>query len=416
MRLGKRVGTLRSAGALDGIWTAATSVGSKAEVLALLTAAAYAGGTVGVAGAVLSLAIGGLALSFIDAGLTAQSARVFAAAPDSDRRIVRRPLALRAMLYVVVVPDVAWLLFGTAVSNPLAWAFGTALYALGLQLSQVTTGARYGTGAFRGGAVLNGGIRLLAVPLLLLLGASGLEPALLVFLMAVTELAIAAVQYANLPRRADSNRRADPQLRVASTWKFGVAAALNGLVNRSDTVLIAGVVTASALATYGVASQLENALTTVALVPSGAVLVYAARAKGKGDGAGLQGVLVIATAVAAVYLVIGLAAIVWVEPITVILFDSSVADTTPLVICVVAGLFGALGGVASQHLVGIGASSRTLAIWIVVAVVAVVALPVGAALGGASGAAVGALVRDLVFCGLGWGSVVQLRNRRRIDA
>jgi O-antigen/teichoic acid export membrane protein len=166
-------------------------------------------------------------------------------------------------------------------------------------------------------------------------------------------------------------------------------------MNRSDTVTVASVASGPVLGIYGLASQIENALTTAALIPSGAVVAYTAKSKSSQE-ARTVGIAVM-TAVAVAYLCLSIPFLVFTTPLIELVFGTHISDPLPFQICAVAGLFSCLGGVAMQQLIGLGKQGAAATIWAIAAPVAVTLLLVGTALFGAVGAAVAALLRDLLF-------------------
>jgi O-antigen/teichoic acid export membrane protein len=182
-------------------------------------------------------------------------------------------------------------------------------------------------------------------------------------------------------------------------------------MNRSDAVLVSFFAATAAVGVYGLASQVEGALTTVALVPAGAAVAYAARSRSRTDVASQR--RVVAGMVAAGYVVLAVPVLLAPEAIVELVFSVTLQDADALRICVVAGLFSCLGGVATQQITGLGRQNALVAVWLSTLVVGVSGLALGAATAGAVGAAWGALARDVVFFLLSWALLLSSGARSR---
>lgn len=390
---------LREAGVLDGMWTAAASAGGKIQALVLLGAAGTLGGIEATGLVVLVTSTGILVMALLDAGLTPQIGRLAAQGEVASRDAIRGPLARRVLLHV---PSgvAAYLLvvhLGLRPDEAAVWCAAQVAYGIGFHLAYSTTGLAYGQFRFRPTAVLNASIRLATVPALLAVAAWDAPLYLLVFVLAAGELVIAGVQYAKARTKVDApiTRAA---LTVRNTWRYGVGAIANTVMNKSDTVVLAAALSATGLGTYAIASQTENALTTLALIPAGALIVHVARS-GHGDESQAK-FATTARVVAAVYAVMALPVLVAPAPIAHLVFRVTVDDTTPLRICVASGLLFVIASVQMQHLTGLGAARDFTRIWVVTAVVGIAAMVVLANAWGATGAAIGAVVRDATYFAL----------------
>jgi O-antigen/teichoic acid export membrane protein len=188
-------------------------------------------------------------------------------------------------------------------------------------------------------------------------------------------------------------------LNIRETWRYGVGAIANTIMNRSDTVVVALALSATALGTYAVASQTENALTTLAMIPAGALVPHVARAGGGANSrAKTRTTLQVAVAI---YLLLALPVAIAPTQFARVVFRIDLADPLPLRVCLVAGVVSVAGGILMQHLTGVGEARALVRIWTVTAVIAVIAMVCLSVLFGALGAAIGALVRDVTFFTLG---------------
>jgi O-antigen/teichoic acid export membrane protein len=407
------VATLRRTGVVDGIWTLTASAGSKAQMLVVLAVAGATGGVAGVGHVVLATSTAILVTAVVDLGFSTQIMRAFAAGELVSRRTVVRPLLVRAAVLAPVALVVAAVVVAPTVAEPGAWTAAVGVYALGYLASSVVTRLAYGVGRFRGGATLNGVVRAGTIPVLLLVRQTGAPLWTALVVLAVGELVIALAQYRLVPPSA---RRDEPAgtLGVRRTWRFGVAPLINTVMNRSDVVLVSFFAATAAVGVYGLASQVEGALTTIALIPAGAAVAYAARSRSRADVASQR--RVVTGVVAAGYLVLAVPVLVAPEALVELVFSVTLHDADALRICVVAGIFSCLGGVATQQITGLGRQNALVAVWLATLVVGLAGLSLGAATAGAVGAAWGALGRDVVFCLLSWTFLLFPRSRVKEDA
>lgn len=410
---------LRDNGVVDGFWTVAVAIGSKLQILATMALAGSIDGLDGVGAVVLAIGTGTLCFAFIDAGLSTQVVRSFAARPCLTRSTLVRPLLMRAILYPVVCAGAWWIVSSTGgtLVGSWAWLCAIAAYAFSYQLSSVGVQAAMGRHLFRGASSIHGLTRSATIPFLFLASEIMRSPVLLVVVLAVGEAVIFLLQYKSLgaerqaPPAPDGDAR---DLKVAQTWRLGVGGLLNMLINKSDVALVAVFATSLTVSVYGVASQIENALATAALVPAGAVV---ARAAGARDVASLKRQrLVVAAVVAVGY--IGLAAPIfaWPQAAVAAVTREDATSSAAVRICVVAGLFSCLGGVALMQLTGKAGPGQVLRFWLVSTIVAIPALAAGSLLYGATGAAIGALARDIVMFAVAWRIATRLERRLETGA
>lgn len=400
----------------DGLWTFAVTVGSKVQTVVALGAAGHMGGEAALSGVVLATSIGILVASVGDLGLSAQVARLYASGACSDPRSALRALRDRWMVGIPAgVAGGIWVgvRYGRDWNGLVLWAVAVAVYAIAYMSAQVLTQLVYGMGEFRGGALLNACVRLSTVPAVLAVAVLGLSPVWIIVSLAAGEAAIAIEQYRReLVRRPRVSGSREPGLGIRETWRLGVGPIANTIMNRSDTALVSVVTSPSAIALYGVSSQVQNAVTTTALVPAGATVVHVARAPEEAAARRLAWGLVRVVLVSYA----GLAAGVFVlgPMLMPFVFGVSFSDYLPLGLLLIAGLFSSSGGVGMQALVGMGHASYVARVWICTALVASAALVGGAAIGGAVGAAWGAILRDVVFFVLAWLGVSG-KARRFVD-
>lgn len=404
---------LKANGIIDGLWTVSSSIGSKLQTLVLLSIAGRQFGLIGVGLVIVSMSTAILVSSVVDMGLSSQIIRSFSAGTLRHKNTVLRPIR-RRIIFVSLGSAIAAYFFVAPQGlshDKLGWVITVAIYAAGFQSSLLISQTAYGNLRFRQGAALTGGVRILTVPILFLTSFCEFPVYCLIVVLGVGELTIAVIQYRLIPLSyPDRSSADDPEvLNVRATWRYGIGSIANTVMNKSDTVVIALVASSTVLGTYGLASQIENSLTTAALIPAGAIIAYTARLTSHKDRR-LLGVSV-STAVACVYIIVAIPFLTFPTQVILFIFGTHIENSIPFIICVIAGIFSCLGGVAMQQLVGMGEQRIVMTTWIVVAVLAVAALMMGAFFFGAIGAAVGALFRDIVFFGI---TSVSLRRQLKV--
>ncbi len=400
--LGRIWHRLRNFGILDGIWTAAASFGSKIQALVALGIGGRMGDVEGLGLFVLATSIAILTCSTADLGLSSHVVRAYASGGVRERRALLPQLAIRLAISVplAVAAALAIAAIRGDIADPLLWVGMITLYSAAYLASLLVTQMAYGMGRFRGGATLNGAVRTATIPLLLAVSFTGANPLVLLGVLAVGELLIAVLQYRKAPATNPVEPGAPIGLGVRQSWRLGIGPIVNTVMSRSDTVIISGIASSRALGVYGVASQVENALTTAALIPAGASMTYAARTTDPDQARRHR--RTVGLIVALSYAVIGVPMFIFAGPLTELVLGVTLEDLTPVRVLVVAGLFSSLGSVAMKIITGQGRQNTVAGIWLATAGVTLVAMFTGAYLAGALGAAIGAGVRDLAFFTLTW--------------
>jgi hypothetical protein len=394
-------------GVLDGLWTASASVGSKFQTLVLIAVAGSLQGLGGTADVILAVSIALLCFGAIDMGLSLQVTTLFAARVLTDRRSVLPAAMRRTLAYFPLTVAIAFplMLHGRSPLEQLGWGAAILAYGVGYQWSSLMTQMAWGRSAFKSSSALVGIVRLSTIPLFLILARiHGLSPFVLILTIAAGEICIAAIQFRFLTPSTSMRPEPSEALAFKNTYNLGIGSICNTIMNKSDTVLVAAA-SSAAVATYGLASQVENALGAAALIPAAALITYSAKQTMR---AAAQSVAIRVTVVVAiVYVLVGVPFLLWPSELTEMIFHVSLEDPSPMRLCVVAGLFSCIAGSGMQHLIGIGLSRIVAIVWIVVTVVAVIGLITGTSAAGAVGGAVGALVRDVIFCALVWGAIAR---------
>ncbi len=397
------------------MWTAAAAAGSKVQTLAALSLGGRMGELEGLALLVLATSVAILAASVADIGMSTQVVRAYASGGVRrrgdmlpgflTRMLICLPLAFGAAVLLAVIR--------ADITDAVLWVGMIVFYALAFLSSMVITGMAYGLGRFRGGASLNGVVRAATIPLLFLVSLTGASPLALLAVLGAGEVVIAVVQYRIAPR--DNPRPVGPAIgmRIRDSWKLGVGSIMNTFMNRSDTVIISGVTSGRALGIYGIASQIENALSTTAMIPAGAATTYAAQSRDRARAVAHR--RTVSGVVALAYLVLATPFFFFAEPLTELVLGVQIDDVLPIQVLVVSGLFASLGAVAMKILNGEGRLNAVAGIWVVTAIVTTVAMAGGAYWGGALGAAVGAACRDVLFFGLTWFAVISGHRRDEVE-
>jgi O-antigen/teichoic acid export membrane protein len=427
------IAALRRAGVLDGAWTLTASLGSKLQTLVLLAVGGALGGVQQLGVLILAVSTGVLLSSLIDLGFSTQTMRAYAAGELTYRRTFVLPFVRRAALLVPVSVVVSVLVLADSAADTIpVWVLSLCVYAVSYFCSSVITRLAYGAGRFRSGSTLNGLVRSSTIPVFLLIGAWGAPAWTLLLALALGESIIAVLQFRFVPDRIDlvgattggegagddgplhtpRHENDDPAvLSLRRTWRYGVGPVANTVMNRSDTVLVSFFASATTVGVYGLASQLENALTTVALIPAGAAVAYAARARSAAAARNQR--VVVTTVVSLAYIVIASPLFVFPSEIVRLLFSVDLDDATALRLCIVAGLFSCLGGVATQLITGMGRPDLVMVVWISTACVGIAAFAIGASTAGAIGAAGAALIRDVTFFSLAWLLLLTAAHQKR---
>jgi O-antigen/teichoic acid export membrane protein len=336
-----------------------------------------------------------------DFGLSGEVTRLSVAFPNRvtvDRCL--RALALQAPLALVLGPLVYVMLGPTSGSVGLLTVIGlnSAFLVGSIGLGAVLNGL----GDFHSPATLLGGARLLSSIGAVIVAAIEPTPALVIGCFAAAEgVGVVALLWSLLRARARLPEEEHPEGRVlrARLW-FGVAQITNLLTNQADTLLVASILSPTALGIFATASTLENAAATLAFAPA---MPVALRSVGTSLGGNqeegghlLRRAFITASVFAAILavLVFGFSQLVG-DSIGKLEDLTSGDGPIVLAICVAAAPIGVIADLCV--VVGAGfARHRKLGIsQIQAGSIAVAAIVAGAAIVGAVGAAVGTIVRDV---------------------
>ncbi len=269
----------------DGMWTLALNALSKFQSLALLVGGYEVGGYAGIG--VVATAVGAsyLASSSGDFGLSNEIYRAVARSPN--RATVA--LAVKTMVYrlpiaVVLAPITFRLTAGT--HSHASWALygGMAIFAASLVTSTELAATIGGLGNFSAPTQMIGTSRFVsAVGALVLVGITH-SAASILFSFVVGEVVGGALCVACLRRHSyPPNAVSTPERISRQHLWLGGASILNVLTNQSDTLLVAALISPTQLGIFGVASQLQNGVATLALSPATPITVRAAKASLKVD-------------------------------------------------------------------------------------------------------------------------------------
>jgi len=272
-------------------------------------------------------------------------------------------------------------------------------------LQLFSTGVLYGLGLFRASSVGVGIIRSAASPGLVVVAV--MRPsssAILAWLLVIETsvlvlLAILAVRaYTRLP----AGDGPPPIAQVRGTYWLGLGSAVNVLINRSDSFLVSLASPSQAMVgMYAIASQVENAIATVALAPSSSLQRHVTIERERGRHARRE-VLHVGALVAALAVLLGLGVLGvsaawctnWVD--VPFLGRPSWQLWFVLAFSCLSSVASASAGVLLSSFVGIGQHQRVGRTWMLTAVTSIPCMLLLPRLLGVFGALVGALVRDFL--------------------
>lgn len=383
----------------DGLWSFLISFGSKASILAQVAIAARMGGPTGLGAFSQLVAAAVLISSLCDFGFSTEATRYAAAVGDRvDLRAVWRRLFPRIMAAAALTAGTVLFVGVMQDDVSLPSILFTTMYSCVLIAGAVGIAIANGVGMFRFTGTTLGVARLSSIPLSFLALLGGSPNSVLIASIAISEAAAVLLIWRQV--RQTGARSLKPisvqTIDHRRSLQFGGAAFINILINRSDIFLLSAVMPLAALGAYATASQLENAVTTVALVPASALMVHIARSNQAGDDsagrrayrstATMAGLLSIAMA-----FVLSTAAPFW---IPVVFGEAMTSSIVPVRIVMVGATLNCLAGVTLIALSGLGKSRSVLKVWLITAAISVPAMYILAQSYGEIGAALGALVRD----------------------
>lgn len=386
----------------DGLWSFLISFGSKASVLAQIAIAARLGGPTGLGAFAQLVAASVLISSLCDFGFSTEATRYAAAVGDRvDLRVIWLRLFPRVMAAAALTAGTV-LFFGVMQNDvSLPSILFTTMYACALIAGAVGIAVANGIGMFRFTGTTLGIARLCSIPLSFLAFLGGSPNSVLIASIAISEAAAALLIWRQV-RQAGARSLKPISVQTIDhrrALQFGGAAFINILINRSDIFLLSSVMPLAALGAYATASQLENAVTTVALVPATALMVHIARSTQDGDELASRNAFhstatVVALLSLAMALVLAAAAPFW---IPIAFGDAMSSSVVPVRIVMVGATFNCLAGVTLMALAGLGRSRSVLRVWLITAAISVPVMYVLAKSYGEVGAALGALVRDAIL-------------------
>lgn len=382
----------------DGLWSFWINIGSKASVFVQIAIAARAGGPAGLGAYSQVVAAAVLISSLCDFGFSTEATRYAASAA---RRVNLRTVWLLMrwrMLGAAALTAAAVLYFCVKRGDVNVLTIASAsLYSSALIAVAVGVGIANGLGIFRFTGIALGLARLSSIPFFALTLLMASPNSALIACAAITEVAAACLIWYKVRRTAArciepiSVQTIDQRRAV----QFGGASSINILINQSDTFFLSAALPLAALGAYATASQIENAVTTIALVPASALMVHIARATPDGDSDSRRALRGTATAVAllslAMAIVLAAAAPIW---IPVILGEAMTASIVPVRIVLIGATLSCLAGVTLMALSGLGRGRSVLIVWLTTAALSIPIMYILSKLYGETGAAVGALIRD----------------------
>jgi hypothetical protein len=383
-------------------WNLGLNAASKSQSLALLVAGAIAGGLsdVGIATTAMGAVFlgGGLA----DFGLSAELGRLSVTHPTRGtiRRCVQA-LALQAPLALVLAPAIFYVALGHRTGAPAELLVATGALASLYMASTGLSAVLNGLGDFRSPATRLGSMRLVASVAAVAISAVVPSPAAIIGTFAVGE-AIGTLGIAAAVRRARAGLSREDEsaaaVRRSHVW-LGAAVMFNVLTSQSDILLVAPILSTSAVGLYGIASLLQNGVATLALSTSNPFTFRVIATTVAGDTASARALLRRGLLIAGGAAAVGAALTFGATQVLGHAFESLsglVEGNAPVVLALYlpSAVPNVLGG--AQLNVGIGyARHRAVGLARIGAgLVAAVCIPLGAYLGGVVAAAGATLLRD----------------------
>jgi hypothetical protein len=398
----------------DGIWTLLFNLLTKSQAIAVILSGAIAGGITDIGRLTAGVAAAYLGSGLADFGFSSESGRFITANPSRETaHATQRKVAPRLLLggvfgvlgYFVTVGRHA----ATADTTFYVLLF---LMSAALTVSAITMQSLNGLGEFRRTATRFGGVRLV-FGVAAVVAAWQLSDTNAVFgALAIGEIVSAVVLTVTFVRRVHTLPMSGVKSKLGLRYLWlGVGSTVNIVANRSDVLLVGAVASGSTLGVYSIASQLQNAIGTLALSPSAPLSIHIAGRRSNGA----DPTRTVRQAVRAT-LAVGLAAFVGAMLVyvgyLVSPFGSHVLRTpaaiVTVVLCACSAVPAALAGVFLAVAMGYRAQARVGVIRLINAAIAIPAFWVLTDLRGALGAASAAVLRDVSLLMLSYFGAVKL--------
>jgi O-antigen/teichoic acid export membrane protein len=387
----------------DGSWYLVVNLGSKVSSLFLVIFAARIGGADGLGSFARLTSVSLVVSAACDFGFSTEAMRYVSSsrAKALDMRFIHG-IARNRAIFAFILAATASLLLTWNHGARLLTVTSCAAYSSALVVTSISAAVNNGLGRFQSTGILLGVARGASVPLSFALVSAIQSSEILLSSLAICEGLAAFLLWRRLTWRAYRSQNAGSveggksKLDIGSARRFGLSAFINMFVNKSDALLLSTALNLMALGAYSSASQVENALTTLSLVPASALTVHTAReAVQVRRRAALKMTLVaVATLATAGSVVLFATATIW---LPMAFGQDLVGAVVTVRITLVGAPLSASAGVLLMALAGTGASSRVLSVWLTAAVLTVPTMYVLAQLLGSEGAAIGSLVRDLTM-------------------
>lgn len=388
-----------------GSWSALQHIGSKAQVLALMAAGAITTGTsgVGLVTSVFGAAV--FASSMTDFGYGSECARVLAGSPSRQTSF----LVMRGG----VVRATAALILGVLLGLASFWRNTEAmsiivvpLVAVALFGQSLATSLMYGLSHFRATSTVAARWRVAGAACLPVVAFIDGRAGSLLVAMALVELVVACTLLMALRTAIMRLEPASPTpVTIQPSYALGIGTVVNTLVNRSDTFLLSLLAGPTLVGMYAIASQVENAVTTLALVPSTALPTFVAHSTArKSEYMNYVYRITQITFIAALSLASLTAAGVWgLHAVGSRILGHGVLSADQawvILVCLIGAPFCAAAGSMISAYVGVGDHKRIGIAWTLVAASSVPSTIVLVQLHSVLGPSLSALGRDLILFGL----------------
>jgi hypothetical protein len=389
------------------IWNLSLNLFNKSQTVALLAAGSIIGGLTGIGVIVTAMAAALLGSAIADFGLSGEMTRLNVAFPNRvtvDRCI--RALSRQAPLALPIAPLIYVILGPTNASAALLLVIGlNSTFLVGtIGLGAVLNGL----GDFHSPARWLGGARFLSSIAAVVGAAIEPTPTTVISCFAAAEgVGLLALLRSVRRARAELPEAEHPEghVRRARLW-FGVAQIVNLVTNQADTLLVASILSPTALGLFATASALENGVATLAFAPALPVALRSVGTTLGGDPAAgarlLRRAFITAALSAAVLAVLTWGGAQLIGDSIGKLHDLTVGDgPVVLALCIAAAPLGVVADICIVVAAGFARHRRLGVSQIEAGSVAVGAIIAGAHVAGAVGAAGGTLVRDAVRVLLG---------------
>jgi O-antigen/teichoic acid export membrane protein len=266
----------------DSAWSLTFNLLNKSQTIAVIVAGLVIHGVIGIGEVTTVVAAATLGAGLADFGYSYECGRFVASNPTrpAAQRVIRR---LGALIAVGAALSYVSFRFTVGIDHP--WSTPWTLAAIAVlggafEASVVLLQLLYSLDRFRTGSAILGVFRAASGPLAIAVAAVTTSVAAVAITLAATEIVAASALFIAARRVMAALPDYDPGGRIGLSYLWlGVGSVANMFANRGDVLVVGALADPLALGIYSVASQIENAIESLALVPSSPLLVRASRAR-----------------------------------------------------------------------------------------------------------------------------------------